>query len=79
MKTFTLKLPEILEIRLNALARKRAMSRSEIVRQALAEYLSRGDGGHSGTLQDLTQDLSGSIEGPPDLSTNKSYLKDYGQ
>lgn len=79
MKTFTLKLPEMLEIRLNTVAREQGMSRSEVVRQALAEYLSRVNEVHTGTLQELVQDLAGSIEGPPDLSTNKSYLDDYGQ
>lgn len=79
MKTLTLKLPEVLEVKLNTLARKRGMSRSEVVRQALTEYISRDDMGQSGTILDLTQDLAGSIEGPSNLSYNKSYLEKYGQ
>ena len=79
MKTLTLKLPEILEIELNTLARKRGMSRSEVVRQALTEYISRDDISQSGTILDLTQDLAGRVEGPSDLSSNKSYLEKYGQ
>lgn len=37
MKTLTLKLPEVLENKLNAFARKKGQSRSEIVRRALKQ------------------------------------------
>ena len=77
MKTITLKLPEMLEVRLNTIARKNGMSRSEIVRRALTEYLSH-DGIKPGSFLDLSRDLAGSIEGPSDLSTNKARLKRYG-
>lgn len=78
MKTLTLKLPEILETRLNHLARKKGLSRSEIIRRALFEYLSK-DLKESGSFLDLAQDLAGSIEGPSDLSTNKAHFKEYGK
>lgn len=79
MKTLTLKLPEILEAQLNAFARKKGISRSEIVRSALGEYISRNEIDISGSFLDLSKDLAGSIEGPSDLSTNKSNLKEYGK
>ena len=79
MKTLSLKLPEILENQLDIFARKNRMSRSEIVRRALLEYFSRDEVNRSGSFLDLARDLAGSIEGPSDLSTNKDYLKGYGQ
>jgi hypothetical protein len=79
MKTLTLKLPEILEAQLNILARKKGLSRSEIVRRALMEYFSRDDVNNSGSFLDLSRDLAGSIEGPSDLSTNKAHFERYGK
>ena len=79
MKTLTLKLPEILEARLEVLAREKGLSKSEIVRRALIEYLSHDDAGDSGSFLDLSRDLVGSIEGPSDLSTNKRHFEKYGK
>lgn len=79
MKTLTLKLPEILEARLNTFARKKGLSRSEIVRRALMEYFSHDDESNSGSFLDLSRDLAGSIESPSDLCTNKTHLEAYGK
>jgi hypothetical protein len=79
MKTLTLKIPEIPEAQLNAFARKKGISRSEIVRCALREYISRNEIDISVSFLDLSKDLAGSIEGPFDLSTNKSHLNEYGK
>ncbi len=79
MKTLTLKLPEILESKLNNIAHKSGLSRSEVVRNALTEYFSREDLRNAGSFLDLARDLAGSIEGPYDLSTNKSHLEGFGK
>ncbi|RJP27034.1 MAG: ribbon-helix-helix protein, CopG family [Candidatus Omnitrophota bacterium] len=79
MKTLTLKLPDILESRLNTFARKRELSRSEIVRHALTDFFSREEMSESGSFLDCSRDLVGSIEGPSDLSTNKSHFETYGK
>ena len=79
MKTISFKLPEILGSQLDIFARKQGMSKSEIVRRALLEYFSRDDMNQQGSFLDLARDLAGSIEGPPDLSTNKAYLEGYGK
>ena len=79
MKTLTLKLPEILESKLNSIAHKSGLSRSEIVRNALTEYFSRDDLNRSGSFLDLARDLAGSIEGPSDLASNKSHMEGFGE
>ena len=79
MKTFTLKLPEVLEAKLNTFASKKGQSRSEIVRRALIQYISRDDISQSGSFLDLSRDIVGSIEGSLDLSTNKDYFERYGK
>ena len=79
MDTLTLKVPEILKTRLNSYARKKGISKSEIVRSALLEYFSKDDKKHTGSFIDFSEDLAGKIEGPLDLSTNKKYFDGYGK
>jgi len=79
MKTITLRLPETLEMQLNAYATARGISRSEILRQALAEYISKAGTAKPDTLLELTKDLAGSVQGPSDLSSNKEHLDNYGK
>ena len=79
MKTISLKLPEILESQLDIVARKNALSKSEIVRRALLDYFSRANVSRSGSFFELAQDLAGSINGPSDLSTNKDRFEGYGK
>lgn len=79
MKTLTLKLPEILENKVNIIARKNGLSRSEVVRRALLEYFTHNTVNTPGSFLELSRDLAGSIEGSPDLSTNKAHLKGYGK
>jgi len=79
MKTLTLKLPEILETRLRLCARKNGLSRSEIARRAIVEYLSHDHVYNSSSFLELSRDIAGCVEGPSDLSTNKAHLKGYGQ
>jgi hypothetical protein len=79
MKTLTLKILQIFEARLNVVALKNGLSRSEIVRRALVEYFSRDDVSNQGSFLDLSQDLAGSIEDSPELSTNKALFEGYGK
>lgn len=78
-KTLTLKLPEVLEDKLNTIARKKGQSMSEIIRRALTHYISSDGTSQSGSFLDLSKDLAGSIEGPSDLSTNKAHFERYGK
>lgn len=79
MKTLTLKIPEILETRLDTFAHQNGLSRAEIVRRALIEFFSSENESKPGSFLDLAQDLAGSIEGSRDLSTNKALLEGYGK
>ncbi len=79
MKTLTLKLPNSLETRLNFKAKESGLSKSEIVREALLNYLMDDKKAQTGSFLELAKDLAGSVEGPIDLSENEKYLEDYGQ
>lgn len=79
MDTLTLKIPGVIKEKLKTYAKRRGLSKSEIVRNALLEYFARDDLDKQGTFYDLAQDLAGSVKDKADLSTNKDYLAGYGQ
>jgi len=79
MDTMTLKIPEVIKEKLRNLSRKKGLSKSEIIRNALIEYLDKDDVVKKGTFMDLAMDLAGSVDEQSDLSTNKEYIAGYGQ
>jgi hypothetical protein len=82
MKTISLKLPDDIDHELTARAESTGTTKSALIREAIEGYLSHlepeGRLG-KGTFLELAGDLIGSLEGPGDLSYNKSYMKDYGR
>jgi predicted transcriptional regulator len=79
MKTLSVKLPDALEAKLSALAQKRGVSKSEVVREALEALLVRDRSHRRASALALAKDLAGCLAGPGDLSFNKDYLKGYGR
>lgn len=78
MKTLSLKLPDELDAKLAAAAKRVRTSKSEVARQALDAYLNGGGREQKGTFLELAGDLIGCLEGPGDLSHNADYLRDFG-
>ena len=79
MPAISLKVPPVLDAKLATLARQRRTSKSAVVRDALEAYFA-GDGKpRKLSALDLVRDLVGRFEGPRDLSTNKRYLRGFGQ
>ena len=79
MKTMSLKLSESLEQRVASESRKLGVSKSQLVRDALESYLQTGGAVEGPSCYDLSRDLAGWVEGPPDLSTNPKYFEDFGR
>ncbi len=79
MKTLSLKLPEELVQTLAIFAKSRGQTRSEILREALRDYLSRASPPAEGSFLALAGDLVGCLEGPGDLSLHSEHLDGYGQ
>ncbi len=79
MTTLSLKIPDALKRRVDAAAAKRGTARSAWVREAMEAYLRQDGQAEPGSCLDLAGDLIGSVEGPPDLSTNKEYMEGFGQ
>lgn len=80
MTTLTLKIPEDLAAELNAEARQKHLSKSEITRDALYNYLSSRKRTAKPSCYDLAKPLVGCVkDGPADLASNKKHLKGFGR
>lgn len=79
MRTITLKLPDGLAARVSATVRRRGVSTSALVREALEDRLGGETRDRAGCCLDLAGDLTGVLTGPPDLSSNARHLKGYGR
>lgn len=83
MKTLTVRLPEGLVTEIDADAKRRRVSRSDVVRERLAAYPEQPPvTGAAVSFRDLAGDLIGSVSDdglPADLSARKKhYLKAWG-
>jgi predicted transcriptional regulator len=72
MKTLFLQLPDELDARLSAVAKRRRTNKSEVVRSALYAYLAKESTPQKGSSLELAGNLVGSIEGPVYLSHHDS-------
>jgi Arc/MetJ-type ribon-helix-helix transcriptional regulator len=80
MRMVTVKLPEPLAAKLDALAKRRRRPKSVLIRDALEAYLQNGNRTKTLSCYDLTADLAGSLaSGVGDLSYNKKHLEDFGR
>lgn len=79
MKTITVKVPEELDQRLESVAEKTVESKSNLIRAVIEYILSMRDNSTPISCLDLAKDLSGSIDGPADLSCSKKHLEGYGK
>ena len=79
MTTITCKIPDKLSAHLEAAARQRRVSKSQIVREALEDKTSRSPRSITPTAYDLVKHLCGRVRGPKDLSTNPKHMKGFGE
>ena len=79
MKTLTVKVPEELDLKLAAVAKKMGESKSNLIRTAIEHVVISSSGITANSCLDLAKDLVGSLDGPTDLSHNKKHLAGYGQ
>ena len=78
MKTLTVKVPEELDLKLAAVAKKIGESKSNLIRSAIEHIVTSNSAITANSCLDLAKDLVGSVEGPTDLSHNKKHLEGYG-
>ncbi|MHB8520775.1 MAG: ribbon-helix-helix domain-containing protein [Limisphaerales bacterium] len=79
MTTVSLKLPEALLREIEQEAATRGVPKSAVIRDSLEHTLRKGRKARKKvSCLDLMGDWVGHFHGPPDLSTNKEYLKQAG-
>lgn len=79
MSTVSLKVSEPLAAQLTESARRKGISKSALIRDALQVYL-RVDGEvRPGSALSKVADLAGKLSGPEDLSVNKNHLRNFGR
>jgi predicted transcriptional regulator len=74
MRAPSIKLPEPLDRKLTAIAKKRHTTRAKVLREALETFDTRIA---APTASELAADLV--FDGPPDLSTNPKHMAGYGR
>jgi hypothetical protein len=79
MKTVSLRVPESLDRKLAAAARRRRIGKSVLLREALERYLSQRQAVHGRSFLEFARDLVGCVKSAPaDLSGNRKHLDGYG-
>ena len=80
MKVLSIKLPELLDRKLAAFVKRRGTAKSDVVREALEQYLGGQQGPAQGSVLELAGDLVGCVKGAPkDLSSNPGHMADFGK
>ena len=81
MNTLTIKLPADLDAELQLASQRNKVSKSELVRRAIAAYIEPTGGlGQPASALSLAGDLVGCFSGGPgDLATNPKHMRDFGR
>ncbi|VGO18455.1 ribbon-helix-helix domain-containing protein [Pontiella sulfatireligans] len=82
MTTLTLKIPETMAAELASEAKEHSVSKSEVVRSALDEYLHNPERKKEPSAYDVAKALGviGCIkDGPEDLSTNPKHMEGFSR
>ncbi|MCY4477055.1 MAG: ribbon-helix-helix domain-containing protein [Gammaproteobacteria bacterium] len=79
MTTVSLKLPDPLALQLTETARRKSMSKSALIRDALEAYLLNDKSVRNGSALALAADFQGMFAGPEDLSINREHLRNFGR
>ena len=80
MNTLSIKIDPELERALVLASEREHLSKSELMRRALASYLNQCAAASAPSALDLVGDLAGCFSGgPADLSSNPRHLDDFGR
>jgi metal-responsive CopG/Arc/MetJ family transcriptional regulator len=79
MTVVSCKLPKKLAAKLERLAKDEKRSRQAVVRDAIERRLGARRSNGKGSAFDLIKHLVGTLEGPPDLGTNPSHMRGFGE
>lgn len=75
----SLKMPRRLAAEVSEVARRRGISRSALIREAIEAFLSVERVTQPESALSLALDLAGAFPGPEDLSVNPAYMRGFGR
>ena len=79
MTPISLKMPRRLAAELSEAARRRGVSRSALIRQAIEAFLRAEEADQPMSAFSQAADFAGAFPGPTDLSSNPDYMRGFGQ
>ena len=79
MSVLSVKIPASLEEQLDWHARRRGVSKSAVVREALRSYFEQESEAEPASFLNRAQDLASIVDAEPDLSSNPAYTEGYGR
>ena len=80
MKTIAVKIPEKLDLQLQSLSKRRNLSKSRIIRDAISECLKKETEHQEYSAYDLMKDGLGIIKtGCDDLGSNPKHMDGFGE
>jgi predicted DNA-binding protein len=79
VKTISLKVPQATDRELTRRAASRGVSKSDLVREAVAEYLVEGADPAPGSFLAAAADLVGCVEAAENLSCEPAHLAGFGR
>jgi metal-responsive CopG/Arc/MetJ family transcriptional regulator len=79
MTVVTCKLPSKLAAKLDRVAKDQRRSKQALMREAIEQRLNTRRAVGKASAYDLIKHLVGTLEGPPDLSTNPEYMRGFGE
>lgn len=77
--TVSFKCPELLDRQLETESGQLHISKSDLIRKAIENFMEQKGVSTKRSLYSLSKDLCGAIDGPVDLSTNPSHYEGYGE
>jgi predicted transcriptional regulator len=79
MQAISLRLPDPLFFDLMAQVKATAQTQTDIIREAISDYLKRKAPVRKKSAADLAAKFAGTCDGPSDLATNPKYLEGLGR
>lgn len=79
MQAISLRLPDPLFFDLMSHVKATAQTQTELIREAISDYLKRKAPVRKRSAADLAAKFAGTHDGPSDLSTNPKYLEGLGR
>ena len=79
MTTISVKIDDKLDLKLEAVARRRGTTKSTVMRESLERTVEAPGEEETGSCLELASDLAGAVDAATDLSTDRRHMAGYGR